>query len=250
MKVSIITATYNSAHGIEACLESILTQDYKNIECLIIDGQSKDNTLDLVSKKQKMHPCIKVVSEADKGIYDALNKGIALASGDLIGFVHSDDLLASPTVLTEIVNKLVSEQLDGVYGNLEYVNKEDTTKVVRFWKSCHFNQKLLRQGWMPAHPTLFLKKAVYHKHGYFNLNYKIAADYDFMLRVLKDSNLNYGYLPYVITKMRVGGVSNRSLKNIITKSKEDYNVLLNNNMGGILTLIRKNTSKISQFIYR
>jgi glycosyltransferase involved in cell wall biosynthesis len=250
MKVSIITATYNSAHGIEACLESILCQDHENIECIIVDGQSKDQTLEIVSEKQKKHSFIKVVSEADKGIYDALNKGIALASGDIIGFVHSDDLLASSTVISEIVKKISYETLDGVYGNLQYVNKEDTTKVVRFWKSRDFNPLLLHKGWMPPHTTLFLKKEVYDKHGDFNLKYKIAADYDFMLRVLKDYSLNYGYLPCVITKMRVGGISNRGIKNIILKSKEDYSVLSSNKIGGLMTLIKKNTSKISQFIFR
>ena len=250
MKVSIITATYNSSHGIEACLDSILSQDYKNIECLVIDGKSVDQTIEIVSEKKKKHSSINIVSEPDKGIYDALNKGVNLASGDIIGFVHSDDLLASKTVISKLVSKFLNEKIDGVYGDLQYVNKDDTTRVVRLWKSRDFTTDLLRKGWMPAHPTFFLKKEVYKIHGKFNLKYKIAADYDFMVRVLKDPSLTFGYMPCVITKMRVGGISNGGFKNIILKSKEDYEVLLSNKIGGVLTLFKKNISKLFQFIIR
>lgn len=250
IKVSIITATFNSAHGIEACLDSILSQNYKNIECLIIDGKSKDQTIEIVSQKQKSHSCIKIVSESDKGIYDALNKGIAIAGGDLIGFVHSDDLLASSNVISKLVSKIQNENLDGVYGDLQYVDKINTNKIIRFWKSCEFNPNLLGKGWMPAHPTLILKKEVYLEHGVFDKSYKISADYDFMLRIFKDSKLKFGYLPKVIIKMRVGGASNGSFKNIIKKSKEDYRAIRLNNIGGIITLLLKNTSKIKQFLIK
>ena len=146
MKVSIITATYNSDHGIEACLDSILSQDYKNIECLVIDGKSIDQTIEIVLEKQKKHSSINMVSEPDKGIYDALNKGVNLASGDIIGFVHSDDLLASKTVISKLVSKFLNEKLDGVYGDLQYVNKDDTTRVVRLWKSREYTTDLLRKS--------------------------------------------------------------------------------------------------------
>lgn len=247
MKVSIITATYNSAHVIKACLDSILSQDYKNIECLVIDGRSTDKTIEIVLKKQKKHSSINIVSEPDKGIYDALNKGVNLASGDIIGFVHSDDLLASKTVISKLVNKFLNEKFDGVYGDLQYVNKNDTSKVLRYWKSNDFDCGLLKKGWMPAHPTFFLKKEIYQIHEKFNLNYKISADYDFMVRVLLDKSLKFGYLPKVITKMRLGGESNRSLKNIILKTKEDYLIIKRNNIGNFFPLIRKNTSKFKQF---
>ena len=140
-----------------------------------------------------------------------------------------------------------SESLDGVYGDLQYVNKINFKKIIRNWKSCDFKPSLLKQGWMPPHPTLFLKKEVYEKHGLFDLSFKISADYDFMLRIFKDSELKFGYLPKVITKMRVGGASNRSLKNVIRKSKEDYRAIRSNNVGNFLTLIKKNTSKLKQF---
>jgi glycosyltransferase len=188
-----------------------------------------------------------MVSEKDYGIYDALNKGISAASGDIIGFVHSDDFLASSDIINDIVSMMKTESLDGVYGNLQYVDKINTKKIIRNWKSCHFKTGLLKNGWMPPHPTLFLKREVYQKYGLFDVSYRISADYDFMLRIFKDSELKFGYLPKVITKMRVGGASNRSIKNIIEKSKEDYRAIKSNNIGDFLTLIRKNTSKLKQF---
>lgn len=250
MKVSIITATFNSDLGISSCLDSIISQDYKNIECIIIDGKSTDQTLEIISKKKKKHKFIKLFSEVDKGIYDALNKGVYHASGDIIGFVHSDDLLASPDVLTKIVDKLLNDDLDGVYGNLQYVSKNNTDNVLRFWESNDFYPKLLSNGWMPPHPTLFLKKEIYADYGGFDLSYKIAADYDFILRIFKSSNLKFGFLPVTISKMRLGGTSNKNIKNIIIKSKEDYRAILDNNVGGLLTLVKKNTSKLFQFINR
>ena len=247
MKLTIITATFNSAHGINKCMDSILHQDYENIEYIIIDGESKDLTLEIISEKQKTHPSIKLISESDQGIYDALNKGLSAASGDIIGFVHSDDFIESNNIIGDIVSMIKSENLDGVYGDLQYVDKNNTQIVIRNWKSSEFNKSLLKKGWMPPHPTLFLKKEVYKNHGLFDLSYKISADYDFMLRVFNDSELKFGYLPKVITRMRVGGASNRSLKNIIRKTKEDYRAIKRNNIGNFTTLITKNTSKLKQF---
>ena len=247
MKLTIITATFNSAYGINKCMDSILNQDYENIEYIIIDGESKDLTLKIISKKQKTHSSIKLISEPDLGIYDALNKGLSVASGDIIGFVHSDDFLKSNNIIGDIVSKIKSENLDGVYGDLQYVDKKNTQIVIRNWKSSEFNKSLLKKGWMPPHPTLYLKKEVYENHGLFDLSFKISADYDFILRVFNDSELKFGYLPKVITIMRVGGASNRSLKNIIRKTKEDYRAIRRNNIGNFTTLITKNTSKLKQF---
>ena len=148
-----------------------------------------------------------IISEKDSGLYDAINKGILNATGDVIGLLHSDDLLASSNVISKLVTKIQNENLDGVYGDLQYVDKINTNKIIRFWRSCKFNPNLLRKGWMPAHPTLILKKEVYLEHGVFDKSYKISADYDFMLRIFKNSNLKFGYLPIVVTKMRVGGAS-------------------------------------------
>lgn len=249
MKISIITATYNSVATIVSCMESVLQQTYPNIEYVIIDGQSTDNTLEMAQHIKSKSPQANIViqSEADNGIYDALNKGIALATGDVIGFVHSDDVLANPNTIKNIVAGLSYPNVSGVYGDLQYVTKEDTDKVVRYWQSQDFKPKLLKKGWMPAHPTLYLKRDVYVKHGGFNLDYKIAADYDFILRVFKDKNYTFKYLPEVIMKMRTGGASNRSLKNIIIKSKEDYKAVTSNNVGGLWSIFYKNVSKVNQF---
>ncbi len=246
MKVSIITATYNSAAYIAEALRSIQTQTYLNIELVLIDGGSRDATVKIVNEvftRDKI-----VVSEKDKGIYDALNKGISKCTGDIIGFVHSDDLLASPNTINDIVNSFLKQNVDGVYGDLKYVSKENPHQVIRYWKSKTFKNSLLKKGWMPAHPTLFLKKEVYEKHGTFNTHYKIAADYDLMLRIFSDPRLNFFYLPEVITLMRVGGASNRSLKNVIQKSKEDLKTIRRNNLGyPFKVLFYKNFSKLIQF---
>tara|TARA_A100001035_G_scaffold225408_1_gene186275 strand:- start:6 stop:755 length:750 start_codon:yes stop_codon:yes gene_type:complete len=246
LKISIIVATYNSSKTIRSCLDSIFNQNYSNIEINLIDGKSSDNTLDIVKNYNRKIP-IKIISEEDNGIYDALNKGIYSSIGDVIGFVHSDDILASSTIFSEIIKKISLENFDGVYGDLQYVDFDKTDKVIRNWKSCDFNDKLLKKGWMPAHPTFFLKKAVYDKHGGFNLNYSISSDYDFMIRVLNDNSLKFCYLPRVISKMRVGGSSNRSLKNILKKSREDYIIIKKNKVGNFITLVRKNLLKINQY---
>jgi glycosyltransferase len=247
LKVSIITATINSEAGIETALRSVSAQDYQNLELVVIDGNSKDNTVEVV-KKIYTRPA-KIISEKDKGIYDALNKGIRTATGDIIGFVHSDDFLAAPEVVSEIVAAFHNYDVDGVYGDLHYVYKEDTSKVIRYWKSEQFFPQILSKGWMPAHPTLFLKKEVYEKHGLFNLDYKIAADYDLMLRIFQDPALKFKYLPRVITRMRVGGASNRSLKNIKLKSLEDLKALRSNGIKNPLKVLAyKNFSKLRQFV--
>ena len=246
MKITIITATYNSAKNIISVINTLENQDYSNIEWLVIDGKSKDETLSLVEKYIGEK---KIISEEDHGIYDALNKGVKMAAGDVIGFLHSDDYLAGPDVISRIAEIFKDNPVDGVYGDLQYVEKEDTSKIIRYWESQSFQPNLLKKGWMPAHPTLFLRKEVYEKHGLFNLDYKISADYDLMLRIFSDATLKFKYLPQVITKMRVGGASNRSLKNIKIKSKEDLKAIKANNIENpYRVLFRKNFSKISQFI--
>ena len=246
LKISIIVATYNSSKTIRSCLDSIFNQNYSSIEINLIDGKSSDNTLDIVKNYNRKIP-IKIISEEDNGIYDALNKGIYSSTGDIIGFVHSDDILASSTIFSEIIKKISLENFDGVYGDLQYVDFDKTDKVIRNCKSCDFNVKLLKKGWLPSHRTFFLKKAVYDKHGGFNLNYSISSDYDFMIRVLNDNSLKFCYLPRVISKMRVGGSSNRSLKNILKKSREDYIIIKKNKVGNFITLVRKNLLKINQY---
>lgn len=236
---------YNSSKTILDTIISVNNQSYDNIEHVFVDGLSTDDTTEIISLNSQRRNLI--ISEKDSGLYDAINKGISNATGDIIGLLHSDDIFSSSEIISDLVRKIQHESLDGVYGDLHYVDKKKPNKIIRFWKSCEFKPSHLRKGWMPAHPTLILKKEVYRKHGGFNKSFKIAADYDFMLRIFKDCNLKFGYLPQVVTKMRVGGASNRSLKNIFKKTKEDYRAICLNNIGGFLTLILKNASKIKQF---
>lgn len=247
MKLSIITATFNSENSIERCLNSVMESNINNYEHIIVDGDSKDKTINIIKKHQKINSNIKFISESDKGIYDALNKGVIMSTGDIIGFLHSDDFFQTKSILSELIKSVEKENLDGIYGDLNYVNGDNPPKIIRRWRSNDFNLSLLKRGWMPPHPTLFLKKEVYEKYGLFNLNYKISADYDFMLRILKVGSLRVQYFPKVITSMQLGGASNKNLKNILIKMKEDLKILKNNNIGGLMSLLLKNIRKLKQF---
>lgn len=248
MKVSVITACYNSSQTVIDTLESLNQQTYEDIEYIIIDGASSDATLKVV--QENCSRIAKIISEPDKGIYDALNKGIKAATGDIIGFLHSDDLFAYPDAIRDLVKTLEAEGTDSVYADLEYVSKEDTSKVVRKWKSGSCSKAKLLSGWMPPHPTFFMKRDQYQKLGLFNLKFNIAADYDSILRYLWSNEVSTSYLPKVVTKMRVGGASNRSLKNIVEKTKEDIEALKANGIFWPRAILMKNVSKIPQFFTR
>ncbi len=244
MKISVITATYNAQASVAEALESVLSQSHPDVELIVIDGDSKDFTMRVLER----YAINQLVSEPDNGIYDALNKGIKRATGDVVGFLHADDLFACIDVLANVAKAFENPEVDAVYGDLEYVSKENTKRVVRVWDSGIFSLKKLKRGWMPPHPTLYLRRAWYERLGAFDTQYRIAADYDFMLRFLSQPNIKVVYLPDVFVKMRVGGESNKSLKNLIQKSKEDYLALRANGVGGLLTLLCKNVSKIPQFV--
>lgn len=248
MKVSIITATYNSSATVIDTLKSLSEQTYPDIEYIVIDGGSSDNTVSVIS--DNCSRVATVISEPDNGIYDALNKGIANATGDIVGFLHSDDLFAYRDAVKDLVETLVRDDAQAVYADLEYVSKDDTDKVIRKWVSGTYDQQKLRLGWMPPHPTFFMKRELYLALGQFDLSLKIAADYDSLLRYLWSNNVKATYLPKVVTKMRVGGASNRSLKNIIEKTKEDIQALKNNKLFWPSALLIKNVSKIPQFFKR
>lgn len=248
MKISIITIAYNSGHSIADAIQSVLSQTYPDIEYVIVDGKSKDNTVEVV--KSFGNRISKFVSEPDKGIYDALNKGIRMATGDVIGFMHSDDLFAADDIIEKVATLFAKNNVDSIYGDLEYVYKNDTNKVLRYWKSGEFSIRKLKMGWMPPHPTFYVKKAVYDKYGLFNTNFRIAADYDTILRFLGKHRISTMYLPEVMVKMRVGGASNRSLKNIIKKTKEDMQAIQDNQFGSLFTLAFKNLRKLTQFVLK
>ena len=250
MKFSIITICYNPGAAIKAAMDSVLSQQDADIEYIIIDGGSADGTVEYVGSLNGQ--ISRFVSEPDNGLYDALNKGIGLATGDVIGFVHADDLLACSTVLADIDAEFKKTGADGVYGDLRYVAKDNPHKTIRYWASGEFRPDRLKYGWMPPHPALYVKRAVYERAKlpsgeYFDTMMTCAADYDFMMRVLKTHEIKVAYLPKVLVKMRVGGVSNRSLKHLIQKSKEDYIAMKRNNIGGFGTLVAKNFRKLPQF---
>lgn len=246
MKVSIITVSYNSEKTIEDTIKSVLSQDYPNIEYLIIDGASKDSTLQIVEKYQD--EIAQVISDKDKGIYDAMNKGIALASGDIIGILNSDDFYADSTVISSIVAQF-TPTIQAVYADLVYVDANDTNRITRLWKSGNYHQGDFKKGWMPPHPTFFVKSECYQKYGNYSLQLKSAADYELMLRLIHKEQIKINYLPKVIVKMRTGGASNASLKNRINANKEDRMAWRMNGLKpGLFTFIRKPISKIIQFI--
>ena len=245
--VSVLTVTKNSQLTIKDCLSSVDKQTYPNIEHIVVDGSSDDDTLNLVSKFKR--PLGAVLSEPDKGIYDALNKALKLANGEIIGLLHSDDVFADNTVIEAVVDKMVLENVDGVYGNLVYVAKNNKNKVMRTWISSQFSPEKLHMGWMPPHPTLFLKESWYNRLGGFDDSYRISADYKFILQLFSSEGFSVAHLSRVLTVMSAGGVSNNSFKNIICKMKEDWSaleVISPDPLPKCMTLVMKNLSKIKQ----
>lgn len=246
MKISIITATFNSAKTVRDTLESVKSQQYPHVEHLVVDGLSTDDTLQIV---QQYANIAKIITEKDKGIYDAMNKGIGISSGEVIGILNSDDVYTDHKVLNEIAAIFEDENVDACYADLQYVSDLDSNKLVRSWKSGSFRKRAFLFGWMPPHPTLFLRRRVYEKVGNFNLALKSAADYELMLRVFVRNEFNIKYLPRVIVKMRTGGVSNVSLKNRLSANREDRLAWKINNLKPyFFTLYLKPLRKIFQFI--
>ncbi len=222
LKISIITVCYNSAHTLPDTIRSVAEQDYPEIEHIIVDGGSTDGTVDILEKAPSV-ACF--VSESDKGIYDAMNKGIAMATGDVVGILNADDFYLNNSVISQIAQIFNNEDVDACYANLVYVKETDTNKIIRYWRSQPFKPGLFLKGWMPAHPTFFVRKSVYQQHGLFNLNYRIAADVEMLFRLLEVKRINTVYLPETIIKMRLGGTTNKSLKNIQKQNQEVLMIL-------------------------
>ena len=220
MKVSLITVTYNSAAYLQDCIDSVVRQRYSDIEHIIIDGGSTDGTLEII-KKYDNH-IAKWVSEKDNGMYDAINKGIAMATGDIVGILNSDDMLASNDVLQAIVDSFNDHQLDAVYGDLVYVTKINTNKVVRLWQGLPYKRYRFRYGWMPAHPTFYIRREIIDQFGGYESHYFTAADYEFMARYLYRYRISAMYLNKLIVKMRVGGQSNDTFKSRLRGNRRDY----------------------------
>lgn len=245
MKISVVTAVFNREATIAEAVASVASQDYPQVEHIIQDGGSKDGTLDVIASVAG--PAVKVVSERDGGIYDGINKGVARTTGDIVGLMHSDDIFADTRVLSWVAEAMQEPSVDGVYGDLDYVAADDTDRIIRKWQSGDYTLAKLKRGWMPPHPTLYLRREVFDRCGMYDTSFRIAADYDAMLRYLFKGRIKLAYVPKVFVKMRVGGESNRSLSRIMQKSREDYRALKANGVGGAATLALKNLSKIQQF---
>lgn len=215
---SIITVSYNSAATIRDTIESVLAQDHPHIEYIVVDGASKDATMDIV---REYGARIKIsVSRPDKGIYDAMNAGIGLATGDVIGFINSDDFYASSSSISKAARVFEAQPVDAVYGDLCYVGQNDTSRVVRYWRSSDFISGAFAHGWCPPHPTFFVRRAVYDRLGGFDTQFRIAADVELMIRFLEAHRIASAHLPEVLVRMRMGGETNRSVRNIIRQNQE------------------------------
>lgn len=231
MTISLITATYNSASTIADTLKSVLEQTYKDIEYWIIDGCSKDGTMDILRHYEPMFGGrLHIVSEPDKGIYDAMNKGIALATGDVVGILNSDDYYTSCDALATIAGFFKQDRADAMYGDIHFVNDNNPEKCVRYYSSALFRPWLLRFGFMPAHPSFYVRREVYRKYGTFSLDYKIASDYDLMVRLFYKHRIKARYIKKDFVTMRTGGISTKSVKNRLLISREDVKACRRNGL--------------------
>lgn len=221
MKLSIVTVSYNSSATIQDTIESLLAQSYTNIEYIIIDGLSKDITVDIIKEYEpKFNGRLRWVSEKDKGLYDAMNKGIRMATGDVVGIINSDDFYHKTDVISKIADAFKQPDVEAVFADVRFVNPDNLDKTVRYYSSKNFSPNRFRFGFMPAHPTFFTYKKFFDEFGYYKTDYKIAADYELLIRFLHTNKLNYKYLPLDVMKMRTGGASTASIKSNILLNKE------------------------------
>ena len=246
LKISIITVSFNSAETIKETIESILIQDYNNIEYIIIDGGSSDETIDIV--KSYSEKISYFISEKDNGIYDAMNKGIKAATGDIVGILNSDDFYPNSFVLSNVAKSFKKYNCDAVYGDLVYVKEKDTTQIKRYWQAGNYNTSKIKNGWMLPHPTFFVKKVMYDRHGLYNSDLKCAADYEMILKLLYKENISVHYIPMILVKMRMGGASNSTFLNRIRANKEDGLAWTKNQLNKpMFVRIKKPLQKVIQF---
>lgn len=249
--ITVITAVRNGASSIVQCLSSLASQDLPGIEQVVLDANSTDGTTELV--REHAAPHVRHIVERDGGLYDALNKGVRLAQHDVIGLLHADDVYGDAQVLSRVAYALRADPtLDGVYGDLVYVSATDPNRVVRYWKAGHYRRGSFFRGWMPPHPTLFLRRSVYERVGGFRTDLNIAADYEFVLRALHIHGVKVGYIPEIFTRMRLGGMSNGSVENVLRKTQQDLRAWKINGQTpwGLGAVALKNVTKVPQFFVR
>lgn len=229
MLVSIITVCFNNRKFIPVAIESVLNQTYSDIEYIVIDGGSTDGTVDII--KSYGNRITKFISEPDRGIYDAMNKGLKLASGSIVGLLNSDDLYIDNHVISTVVEKFKQSSCDVLYGDLYYVNADNPERIIRKWHTGYYVPDSFKKGWHPPHPTFYVSKHIYDKYGYFDLEFKLAADFELMLRFLEKHHVKSFYIPKPLIRMRMGGTTSKSIKNIINQNIECYKAFRKNGIG-------------------
>lgn len=249
MKISLITAVWNCCHTVGAAIDSVRRQDFPNLEYITIDGMSDDGTDSVIQKNASV--ISRSIREPDSGLYDALNKGLKVATGDLVGFLNADDFLASDGVIRRVAEQFQKYELDAVYGDLIYVAANHPGTVVRYWKSGEYRQSRFRRGWMPPHPTVFIRREIYEQYGMYRTDIGSQADYECLLRLMYRHSIRVGYLPEVLVKMRQGGQSNLSLKNRLLANAGDRAAWLQNGLKPPFGLrLTKPLSKLPQYFRR
>ncbi len=246
MRISIVTVVFNNASTIEQTILSVAGQTYRDIEHIIIDGGSTDGTLDIIARHRDKFAV--VVSEPDRGIYDAMNKGIKAAQGEAIGTLNADDFYANDTVLSQVADAFRDPSVDACYSDLVYVAADDPGRVLRYWRSCDYRPGLFLWGWMPAHPTFFVRRRVYDQHGLFDTRLKLQADFELTMRFMELRRIKTMYVPRTWVRMRTGGASNRSIKNVLRGNWESYTACRRHGLGVTpLFMVAKVASRLPQF---
>lgn len=247
MKVSIITVVLNCVNYIADCIDSILIQNHNDIEYIVIDGKSTDGTIIVIEKYQSFIDYF--VSVPDEGIYSALNRGLSIATGDVIGILNADDVLADAHVISTIVENFKNKSCDAVYGNLNYTSRNDLNHVIRIWRSKSFQRNSVKYGWMPPHPTIYIRKEIFLKYGNYSMNYGHSSDYELILRFFYKHQIVAVFVDQLFVKMRIGGVSNGSVKQLLMACSEDYRAMILNDIPSpIMAIVGKKIRKIEQFI--
>lgn len=246
MKVSIITVCLNSERHLRDCIGSVRQQTYKNIEYIVVDGKSTDGTLEIIQQNRDV--ITHFISETDRGMYDAINKGIKLATGDIVGILNSDDMYASSGSVRKIVDCFLLSKSDSVYGDLVYIDPVNENHITRFWKGRTFSRRRFCFGWMPAHPTFYIRRSLIEQYGLYENHFYTAADYEFMARYLYKHRCSATYLEEVLVKMRIGGMSNGSLKRRFRANRRDYLAMKKNKIPfSFIVSILKPISKLHQY---